>query len=144
MGKDKEHIKTGVSSENGALVTPLEKVTKIKLQNVIVRVNTVKTFQSIFVKVFFWQKLSISKPCPGKIYPCSILDVDRIFQVSISVVDIFLHIFLYNYCCVFVRSMKFHRIWYLIALVLEYYPHICLFFIYLFCANYYQLIVNII
>ena len=41
MGEDKEDIKTGVSSEIGAQVTTLEKVTKIVLLNVLVLVNIV-------------------------------------------------------------------------------------------------------
>ena len=49
MGEDKEDIKTGVSSETGAQVTTLEKVTKIVLLNVIVRVNIVPIYLCKFL-----------------------------------------------------------------------------------------------
>ena len=56
MGEDKKDIKIGVSSENKAQVTTLDKVTKIVLQNVVCTYNIVSTFQSIFAKVFILQK----------------------------------------------------------------------------------------
>ena len=51
MGEYKEDIKTRVSSEKGAQITILEKVTKIVLLNVLVLVNIVSNISVLICAV---------------------------------------------------------------------------------------------